>query len=122
VPDHTKNHDRHAKKKGIAMSNVNMMLYDARKKSVAVAYLFWFFFGWLGVHRFYLGSIKMGLLELFIIPILFFGCHALGISLGSTLFSVLMFAAIGWVIVFLDVFFIPGIARRHNTRLAESLA
>ena len=32
-----------------------MMQYDANKKQVLVAYLFWFFLGMLGGHRFYIG-------------------------------------------------------------------
>ncbi len=33
-------------------------------KDVVVAYLLWFFVGWLGVHRFYLGHNGMGVLYL----------------------------------------------------------
>lgn len=34
-------------------------------KSKLVAYLLWFFFGLIGMHKFYLGKIGMGLLYLF---------------------------------------------------------
>ena len=36
------------------------MAFSARRKSVGIAYLLWFFVGFLGVHRFYLGRTKMG--------------------------------------------------------------
>lgn len=34
-------------------------------KSKSVAYLLWFFFGLIGVHKFYLGKVGMGILYLF---------------------------------------------------------
>ena len=37
-----------------------MMQYDANKKSALVAYVLWFFLGWLGIHRFYLGRTMSG--------------------------------------------------------------
>ena len=52
-------------------------------KSVGVAYLLWFFLGFVGGHRFYLGNIGTGILYFF----------------TGGLFS------IGWLI---DVFLIPG--------------
>lgn len=30
------------------------------EKSLAVAYLLWFFLGWLGIHQFYLGKVGRG--------------------------------------------------------------
>ena len=33
-------------------------------KSLGIAYLLWFFFGILGIHKFYLGRIGMGILYL----------------------------------------------------------
>src|SRR3546814_4365354 len=41
-----------------------LMRFEAAKKSVLVAYLLWFFLGWLGLHRFYLGYVISGLLML----------------------------------------------------------
>lgn len=34
-------------------------------KSKGVAYLLWFFFGFLGAHKFYLGKVGMGILYIF---------------------------------------------------------
>ena len=41
-----------------------MMMFEANKKSVVVAYLLWFFFGWAGGHRFYAGKIGSGVAQL----------------------------------------------------------
>ena len=38
-----------------------MMMFDSRKKSVAVAYVIWFFFSATGAHRFYAGRTASGL-------------------------------------------------------------
>ena len=37
-----------------------LMRYDAAKRSALLAYLLWFFLGWFGLHRFYLGRIGSG--------------------------------------------------------------
>ncbi len=38
--------------------------YDIEKKSLLVAYLLWFFLGYVGAHRFYLGKLISGLVML----------------------------------------------------------
>ena len=86
-----------------------LMMYDANKKSALVAYLLWFFLGWAGAHRFYLGKIGSAIAILFL-----------------TLISVpLMYVLIGfvtWAIVaiwlLIDAFLIPGIIRDYNMRVA----
>jgi hypothetical protein len=61
----------------------------ALKKQVPIAYLLWFFAGWLGAHKFYLGQIAWGILY-------FFTCG---------------FFLIGWLI---DLFTIPWQVYRAN--------
>jgi len=58
-------------------------------KSKGIAYLLWFFFGYLGLHRFYLGKVGTGLLYLFT---------------GG-------FFGIGW---FIDLFILSGQVDAHN--------
>ncbi len=38
--------------------------YQANARSTLLAYLLWFFLGWLGVHRFYLGRVFSGIIML----------------------------------------------------------
>ncbi len=66
-------------------------------RSVGVAYILWFFFGILGVHKFYLGKPIIGVLYLFTAGLLF----------------------IGW---FIDLFTIPGQVQRANERAVRGLA
>jgi TM2 domain-containing membrane protein YozV len=65
-----------------------------KEKEVWVTYLLWFFLGFLGVHKFYLGKMGWGILYIF----------------TGGLFLV------GWLI---DVFTIPGQVRRHNEQLQQ---
>jgi TM2 domain-containing membrane protein YozV len=90
-----------------------MMLYDANKKSVGVAYLLWFFLGGLGVHRFYLGRTGSACVML---ALLLLGAATSWLGVG---FFLLVPLGI-WLLV--DAFLIPGIARGHNTKLISQLA
>ncbi len=81
--------------------------YDAQKKSVAAAYLLWLFLGSFGAHRFYLGhmtsgAVQLGLLLLGWLP-LFLGWVVLGV----------------WWLV--DAFLIPGQAERRNLQMLDRL-
>lgn len=73
------------------------------KKSAGVAYLLWFFTGYLGGHRFYLGRIgsAIGMIALFLVGAV------------SAYFVVGLFLLLGlaiWSLV--DAFLIPGMIRQ----------
>lgn len=78
------------------------LLYEANRKSVAVTYLLWLFFGVFGAHRFYAGSKGTGFIQL-----------------------ALLFSVVGWLVLipwlFADLFLIPGIVREHNLDLIEDI-
>ena len=88
--------------------------YDIEKKSLLVAYLLWFFLGYVGAHRFYLGKSLSGFV------MLAFSAAVLLLTLVS--FGVLGFlwALVGlwWLI---DALLIPGIAAGRNSRIADRL-
>lgn len=88
--------------------------YDIEKKSLLVAYLLWFFLGYVGAHRFYLGESLSGFV------MLAFSAAVLLLTLVS--FGVLGFlwALVGlwWLI---DALLIPGIAAGRNSRIADRL-
>lgn len=99
---------------------VVLMEYDASKKSPLVAYLFWFFLGYLGGHRFYLGRVGSGLVMLafplfWIVAVLLFLWPR---DPGS-------FALIGGFLVgawwLIDALRIPGMVASHNRRLITRL-
>ncbi|MEO5579480.1 MAG: NINE protein [Gemmatimonadaceae bacterium] len=85
-----------------------LMMYDANKKSIAVAYLCWLLLGLCGLHRFYMGKWFTGM-----------------IMLGMTLLSfLLMFLLVGYLTIafpaiwaLVDALLIPGWVRSHNNRL-----
>jgi TM2 domain-containing membrane protein YozV len=83
-----------------------MMRFQAKSKSAGVAYLLWFFLGSLGVHRFYLGSIVIGLIMLV--------CTALS-------FVTIITIAVTVVIGLFDLFAIPGQVRRYNESLIAEI-
>ena len=86
--------------------------YDIEKKSLLAAYVLWFFLGYIGAHRFYLGRPLSGFVMLAIS----------GVTLLLTIvsFGVLGFLwfAIGlwWLI---DALLIPGIASNRNSQIAD---
>ena len=63
-----------------------------KRKKLWVAYLLWFFFGFLGIHKFYLNKIIIGILYIFT---------------GGLLF-------IGW---FVDLFTLPSQVDLYNLRM-----
>jgi TM2 domain-containing membrane protein YozV len=52
-------------------------------KSKGVAYLLWFFFGLLGVHKFYLGKVGIGILYFFTFGLFFIGWFIDLFALGN---------------------------------------
>jgi TM2 domain-containing membrane protein YozV len=90
-----------------------LMMFEAQKKSMGVAYLLWFFLGGVGAHRFYVGETGTATAML-IIFILSFILSVVGVGL-------LGFVALGiWCIV--DAFLIPGYVRSFNMKLASALS
>lgn len=89
-----------------------MMMYDAQKKSLGVAYLLWFFLGTLGAHRFYVGRTVTAIVQLLTTLV-----GACTVALGVGFF---LLACVGlWVL--LDAFLLPGIVRGYNVALANRL-
>jgi TM2 domain-containing membrane protein YozV len=89
-----------------------MMMFEANKKSIAVAYLLWLFFGGAGGHRFYAGKTGSAVAQLLL---LIFGLILTVVVVG-------VFVLIGlyiWVLV--DAFLIPGWIRNQNSLLAMQL-
>jgi TM2 domain-containing membrane protein YozV len=100
----------------MALSTEQLMLVEQRiandKKSTVVAYLLWFFFGGLGVHRFYLGKSGSGAAML---ALTILGFLTAVIYIGVAL---LLVVAI-WLIV--DAFLIPGLIAQSTQELRQRL-
>ncbi|SMQ68737.1 TM2 domain-containing membrane protein YozV [Devosia lucknowensis] len=88
--------------------------YDIEKKSLLVAYLLWFFLGYVGAHRFYLGRPLSGMFMLALSGVI------LLLTLISFGFLSFLWAIVGlwWLI---DALLIPGIAAGSNYRTADRL-
>ena len=88
--------------------------YDIEKKSLIAAYVLWFFLGYVGAHRFYLGRPLSGFIMLALS----------GVTLLLTLvtFGVLSFLwfipGLWWLI---DAILIPGMAAGTNSRIADRI-
>ena len=90
-----------------------MMLFDANKKSMAVAYLLWFFFCWFGGHRFYAGKTGSAVAQLLLSILGFLLLFAFGLGL-------IVLIPVGiWILI--DAFLIPGWIRGQNNLLASQL-
>lgn len=86
--------------------------YQANSRNIVIAYLLWFFLGFLGVHRFYLGRVMSGVIML--------ALWAMGTGLA--------FILIGWLFLipwgiwwFLDLFLIPGMVRAENNAVVDRI-
>ena len=96
-------------------TDAKMMRYDADKKSTLLAYVFWFFLGPFGAHRFYLRNIVSGTALLLVTLACFVVTRQ---TYGAYVFVFIVPAV--WLIV--DVFLIPGKVRRFNAKLMEELS
>ena len=90
-----------------------MMRYDANKKSALLAYVLWFFLGFFGVHRMYLGRVGSGIAMLVL--------HGLSWLTYWVLIGWVGFGILGlwWLI---DALLIPGITRDYNNSLVDRLS
>jgi TM2 domain-containing membrane protein YozV len=98
--------------RGVSGDAKAMMLFQANRKSTLVAYLFWFFLGGFGAHRFYAGKTGSGIAQ---IALLLIGFALLAAGVGA----ILLLALFVWVLI--DAFLIPGWISNQNTLLAHSL-
>lgn len=96
------------------MSDVsrNMMMYDAQKKSLVVAFLLWFFLGYLGAHRFYAGKTLTAIVQLVL--------SLIGAALSVAGIGFVVLGVVG-IWLFIDIFLLPGLIRNHNVALASRL-
>lgn len=96
------------------MSDRSYAQYDIEKKSLLVAYLLWFFLGYVGAHRFYLGRPVSALIMLALSAVI------LVLTLISFGFLSFLWAIVGlwWLI---DALLIPGIAAGRNSDIADRI-
>ncbi len=86
--------------------------YRGNASSMLIAYLLWFFLGWLGAHRLYLSRFLSGL---FMLALWGIGTAFAWILIG---YFLLIPWAIWW---FIDIFLIPGMVRSENEAVLERL-
>ena len=79
------------------------MVFESKRKSMGIAYLLWFFFGFFGVHRFYAGKTKSAIVQLVL-----------------TLTGVGLVVNIPWLLA--DLFMIPGMIHERNLDTMRMLA
>ncbi len=80
-------------------------------KSMLVSYILLFFFGQLGVHRFYVGKTNAAIIQL-VLGLVGWGTSI--ILIGFLPLSVL------WIWLFVDIFLIPGLVREANAPAAPA--
>ena len=89
-----------------------MMRYDANRKSALLAYLIWFFLGWAGIHRLYLGRITERPAD---------ARHPRRLWL----LHFVLIGFLGYLIIIpwwaIDALLIPGMTRGYNNRLIDRL-
>jgi len=89
-----------------------LMRFEANRKSILVAYLLWFFLGYFGVHRFYLGRTTSALV-------------LLGLTIAGAVLSVVAIGAVILIVpaiwILVDLFLIPGMTRDKNNELIAEI-
>ncbi len=90
-----------------------MMMFEANKKSIVVAYLLWFFLGAFGGHRFYASKTGSAVAQLLLT---IFGVLLLFVFLVGLLILIPL-----WIWILVDAFLIPGWIRSQNSLLAMQL-
>jgi TM2 domain-containing membrane protein YozV len=78
--------------------------YDIEKKSLLATYVLWFFLGYVGAHRFYLGRPLSGFVML-------------ALSAVTLLLTMVSFGVGLWWLI--DALLIPGMAARRNADIAD---
>lgn len=89
------------------------MVYDAKKKSLLIAYLLWWFLGTLGVHRMYAGRVASGVAMLVL-------------SVVSAVLTIVAVGFLGLVAIvawwLVDAILLPGMIESYNLRLIDRVA
>lgn len=87
-----------------------------KRKSLLLAYVYWYFAGLISAHRFYLGDTRMAIMQCSGFVAGLAVLWLFGVVLKFQPFAMLGIAIMGatflWVLV--DMFLIPGICRRAN--------
>ena len=87
------------------------MHYSTRAKSVSTTYVLWFFLGFWGIHRFYLGQSQLGIMTIG-------ACIVLSILAMFTFGISLIPLGIWWII---ELFTLVGTVRSINLAIEEDL-
>lgn len=92
------------------------MLVEARvaNESVGLAYVLWFFLGGVAAHNFYLGRTGLALIESALLWVGFLGAIAAPPLIGLSV--------IGGILIFVDLFTIPGAVRKDMDRIRTRVA
>jgi len=119
------------------MSDVDKLVqFEARKKSVGLAYVLWFFAGMVGGHRYYAGRWKTGLLQSLggvawivaggsiaaVAGLSGGGDQAAAEGVAGVTLAAVVYAVGVAVWVFVDVFLVGGWVKNGNVSLAASLS
>ncbi len=97
---------------GLSADTQALMAFESNKKSVGLAFVFWFFLGGLGGHRFYLGRTGSAVAQLLLS---IFGWLTVVVGFG-----LLLLVPLGiWLLV--DAFLISGMVQAHNNALMSRL-